>query len=769
MFLRRSLLAIAIGTALPVVVMAADNAEEKPAELTAIEVKADVITEPQSTAQQVQVVSAKTLTEQQAQNLDDVVRFIPGVTTTQLGSRFGGNGFNIRGMEGDQIAITVDGLSLGETLDPATYRNYDFFRSTRSGIDIDSMKQVEIVKGADAIAAGSGALGGAVLFVTKDPADYLNAEGNDTHVGLNAGFSGMNDEVTLGGTIANRSGKLETLLVYTNREGHEAKNASDIELSTIKGADRNLNDPLDFKSDNVLAKLQYQLTDTQRVGVTGEYYKQSSVLNNLSRANDTTYQTRVGDDEVERKRIGAQYEWIAATTLADTLNARIDYQTSLNSGVTTILTSSCTGAANGNVSPCYRQENRKFEQDLLKLSLAADKELLLNNVRHQLIYGVTAERKNVESTWLDYRWVGTTDELASVTTDADQVPETDVNNYSLYLRDVISFAERWQLRLGARYDYLKYSPKLDDQFTDNSGTVTDIDFSSFTWQANLQYQITEAHQVWGQVARGFRAPTANDMFSPTSTIQATVADTGEVVTLWRTVSNKDLKAETSLNLELGYRYITPKLQFELSIFQDTYDNLIESVTKIQNPDVQYEGNSDLGATYTTVDNVGETEVKGFEVSASWRITDSFSSRFAYSYNEGEKKASGDPLQSIIPPSAVLGFRYDAENWNTQLNITHSEKKKTEDATSTTPTYLEPVPLYFSESFTVVDLMTTVDVTSNLQLRAGVYNLFDEEYMLWQRIRSVQNNGATFGGTTATGIQRYTEPGRHVKLSVSYRF
>jgi hemoglobin/transferrin/lactoferrin receptor protein len=105
----------------------------------------------------------------------------------------------------------------------------------------------------------------------------------------------------------------------------------------------------------------------------------------------------------------------------------------------------------------------------------------------------------------------------------------------------------WTLRLGGRFDSLKYSPELDEQFSDDSQTVADVDFTAFTWQTNLTYQITKAHQVWAQAGRGFRAPTVAEMYSPTSLISRTEQATGNVVDdLWSSVANPDLKAERSL-------------------------------------------------------------------------------------------------------------------------------------------------------------------------------------------------------------------------------
>lgn len=726
-------------------------------------------------SKQTQQLSATELQQQQAQNIADVVRFVPGVTTTDMG-RFGSNGFNIRGLDGDRVAITVDGLALGETLDPPTFVAYEFFRSARGGVDIDALKQVEIIKGADAITAGSGALAGAVLFVTKDPADYLVPQGDDSHLGLKAGFSGLNDETSFSTTLANRSGKLESLLVYTRRDGAENKTARAGE--NISGAGRTLADPLDYSSDNILAKLQYQLTDAQRLGWTGEYFKQYSELDNQSRL-DSTYLSRHGDDEIERKRFGLQYEWLAAQTFADSVNATLDYQSNYTNGVTTMLTTGCSGATNGEVSPCLRSEDRDFKQQQLKLALALEKELLGDSVQQQWLYGIAAERRSVEFSATDRRYVGQTDELASPpVVDPDQVPETDVTALSLYARDVIKLTPRWTLSLGGRFDVLKYLPEFDAQYSDNTQTVADVDFSAFTWQSNLTYQLDSTQQLWLQAGRGFRAPTVAEMYAPTSLVSRTEKATGEVVQgLLGSIANPDLKAERSLNLEAGYRYQSDSLLVGVSVFTDQYSDMIDTVVLLQNPDTVYEScfrgvcTESQGNPYTTMANTGEADVKGIELEAAWRISRAISSRLALSYNDGET-ASGEPLRSVNPASAVFGLRYDAASWDLTANISYSAAKKATDAYNADGSDAATYP-YLTDSYTVVDLMANYEISPQWRLSAGIYNLFDEEYYQWQRVRFVTNwvGSGVRGGVLpgGEGLQRYSEPGRHAKLAISYSF
>src|SRR5688572_22048257 len=136
------------------------------------------------------VVDSEQLEAEQAQNFEDAIRYVPGVSIVDLG-RFGDNGFNIRGLEGDRVALTIDNLPLAESVE--TTPAYEFFRTGRGSVDIDALKRIEIVKGADSITAGSGALGGAVMLTTKDPSDYLQSADDDSYFRVKTGYTSSTD------------------------------------------------------------------------------------------------------------------------------------------------------------------------------------------------------------------------------------------------------------------------------------------------------------------------------------------------------------------------------------------------------------------------------------------------------------------------------------------------------------------------------------------------------------------------------------------------
>ena len=139
------------------------------------------------------------------QSIYDIADTVVGVEVADFG-RFGSNGFTIRGMDSDRVAILVDGMSLGESLDPPGFGPYEFFSSGRNGVEVEHMNSVKIVKGADSVQSGSGALGGAVLFETKSAEDFLVSGEDETVIGFKAGYDARKSEQLYSVALANKIG-----------------------------------------------------------------------------------------------------------------------------------------------------------------------------------------------------------------------------------------------------------------------------------------------------------------------------------------------------------------------------------------------------------------------------------------------------------------------------------------------------------------------------------------------------------------------------------
>jgi len=139
-----------------------------------------------------QVITAKTIAEQQALNITDVLRNAGGVSA-QLNSPNSGASYTVRGFYAGGL---VNGL--------ATTSQY----GVNAGADqpVANIERVEILKGPDAILSGFSNLGGNVNVVTKKPsADERLAVGFDTgSFGLVRGVIDANNAITADKKLSGR-------------------------------------------------------------------------------------------------------------------------------------------------------------------------------------------------------------------------------------------------------------------------------------------------------------------------------------------------------------------------------------------------------------------------------------------------------------------------------------------------------------------------------------------------------------------------------------
>lgn len=756
------------------------------------------------------VINADKIDAEMISDIYDTVRYIPGVTVNTTGNRFGDNGFNIRGLEGDAVAITVDGISQGESLDPITFSRYGMYSSTRNNIEPESVKTIEILKGANSVVAGSGALGGAVMYTTKDADDYLAASGDDFAGSVKGGYDGRNEETLLSATLAGRVGQLEGLLVLTKRDGSETKAHSN--GANIEGPERGQANPFDSKKLNVLAKLNYALGDNHEIGLVFENFENESQGTPLSRQSASYYDFYTFD-ESNRDRIGLTYQWEGQSRLFDSVDVALNSQEIYTRG-STFFSYVSRGVS------YLRNEDRNYTQKSLSFDVDLGKEVTLSDVKHSLVYGLAFEQTDVENSLQDIRYndltigSGLKDDYPII--DPSWVPKTTSDIFTLYVTDTVEVSEQLTFQGGLRYDKRSYQPEVDETFVDSSGeSVTDSDFSALTWAANLRYEFLPKHTITAGVATGFKAPTTQQLYLGTDgtsifedSVRTVDADTGNVSydstgvteTDLNSVTNPNLDAESGINYELEYQYQGDSGYVNVAVFQSDYTDFIINLTHSRAFETtinQASLNSRVpGCTDAVVDdscwsveevtqdewgvptNIGKVTVSGYEIEAGWEITNGLLATFAHSHASGEYTNSvdgsvdssadgnfekGQELESIAPDTTILGLDYlqGDGNWGASIHATFYDRKDQKEYFSAT---------FYSEKSTVVDLSAFYNVTENLVVRAGVTNLLDEEYSLWQSVRLVrEGSGGFFGGVSENGIQRFNESGREVSLNMTYTF
>ncbi|MBP6344829.1 MAG: TonB-dependent receptor, partial [Neisseriaceae bacterium] len=261
------------------------------------------------TAANVSVINRKGLDKAGASNIKDAIRYEPGVNAVADPVRYGNAGFNIRGIEGNRILMMIDGVRLPESY--AAGRGNGAIAG-RDLVEFDTLRQVDIVKGPYSSLYGSDALGGVVNYASYKPEDFVDEE-KPWYLGLKQSYDSANKGHATTVSAAGQKGIASGLIMYTKRKSDEYKNRGHLD---IEGAGRTKPNPLDFTSDNVLAK-GVLAEGAHRLEGTVEYHKRTTEVTDLTALTRSGPIPRTGmrtnlqnsNDEAKRQRFGLTYTY----------------------------------------------------------------------------------------------------------------------------------------------------------------------------------------------------------------------------------------------------------------------------------------------------------------------------------------------------------------------------------------------------------------------------------------------------------------------------
>jgi len=303
---------------------------------------------------------------------------------------------------------------------------------------------------------------------------------------------------------------------------------------------------------------------------------------------------------------------------------------------------------------------------------------------------------------------GTTNDVA--------VPDSDQRGYGLYAQDEITLSPRFQLAVGARADRFTFVSKDDPHY---QGTPFDVDETAGSGNVSARYQVTKNVALTALVGRGYRAPNIQErsFFG--------FASTGDTYIN----QNPDLKSETSLNYELGFKVRYARYSGGFNVYQNNVNDFIG---------LAFLGPDDSGLEQAQFQNTERATIRGAEFQLETYLTDSWTAFGNLTYIRGTDDKTGDPLPLIAPVKGVLGVRYQQPRWWGELD-TRMVARQDE-----VPTGYEQTP-----GFAVVDLRGGYEFNMGLTLQAAVENVGNVAYHEPFNVR--------------------LEPGRNVKLSVGYKF
>ena len=754
-------------------------------------------------------VRRQALDKQMVSDESDLVRYDPGISVVE-GGRSGSNGFTIRGVDKDRVAINVDGLAQAESRSSEAFQElfgaYGNFNANRNTSEPENFSEVTLNKGADSLKSGSGALGGAVNYKTKSASDYVSEE-KPYHLGIKGGYIGRNSQKFSSITAAGTWLGLDALMVYTRRFGKETKNNSDAADTVItdnkqswspnagstnygsRGIARSKPDPQNWENISTLFKLGYNFNDKNRIGWIYEDSRTdrtTTELSNMWAANwkgEALGDTRSRQDISYRKRIGFEYKNQLDKGPWDNLNLRYDRQTiDMSTWTWDLPTDYNRSGVNSDVYHMFRnirQKNTQFGAD-------AEKQIDFSKLVWAMQYGLGGSQNDNDNRDHSY-WVRLYDPKYQTSNNQEltMLVESSSKNRFAYWNNTFQFGDSSQYRLnaGVRYDNSSSKAKDNPNYTPAiRGQIpylgSERKHSGFSYGLGLDWKFTPYLNLLAKYSTGFRAPTSDETWllfpHPDFYLKA----------------NPNLKAETAKNFELGLAGSGKAGNFKLSGFQTRYRNFIELTymgVSSDNPNSpNYAPISDGTALVSSPvwqnQNRSSAWAKGLEFNGTWNL-DSIGlpqgthAGVNVSYIKGKAKQTNGqetPINALSPWSAVYNLGYDApsKRWGINAYLTHTAAKKPSDTVHSSDDLNNPWPFAkHSKAYTLFDLTGYVNLGKYFTLRAGAYNIGNKKYYTWESLRSVREFGTVnrVDNKTHAGIERFTSPGRSYNFTLEAKF
>ncbi|MDD3788173.1 MAG: TonB-dependent receptor [Petrimonas sp.] len=438
-------------------------------------------------------------------------------------------------------------------------------------IPVSNIQRIEIVKGATSALYGSGAMGGVINIITKNPTKEAK-----TDIALS--YGSMNTQIASVSTM----GQVESVgyLISGERATSDGYNpetpANTKPYTRDKGVER----------DNLNAKLTYDIDETSSAFVSASYYD-----------NETTGALAI-DNYVphyqEHKTYTAGYKKIFGEGNELLLKAFIkdeysDYD-SVNSAKTAVqYESSSTNDDRGGT---------------IQVTLPYTEDPLFGT--STLVAGADLRQGNIDR-FNDY--IDGSDKEIKI--------QGSQKYIGLFLQDEIFIGQNWIINIGGRYDSWK---NYDGHGYDSSLATTDTYYSAtttngFSPKIGIVNHLTEATSFRASAGSAYRAPTLSDLYN-------TYVYGSRI---W--YGNPDLKPEKVTSYEVGFdQTVFDEGKLSVTAYQNDAKDFFYYVTAV--PPEGY-------TAAQTKTNVGKVKIQGIEVDVSYPLTSQLQVFANYTYNKSK--------------------------------------------------------------------------------------------------------------------------------------
>jgi len=689
----------------------------------------------------VDVLSGEDLNPALVQDIRDLIRDTPNVSVKRAPQRFGGvnnatgrdgnSGFNIRGLEGNRVLLTVDGIRMPRemvsgTLGPSAFGR-DYF-------DLGLVSRVEILRGGSSALYGSDGLAGMVAMFTTEPQELLK---NGQKLGGRAlvGYSSEDGMKRIGATVAGKPNDgLQWLLGANVTRSQELDNMG---TNAALNSTRTAPNPQKDKQAALLGKVVLTPGGGQKHTFSLEHVNRDGSVEAYTGRARTTGRTPAtswdvtdldGTSDMGRARLSWDGRFKPGSGWADELRAMVALQRSDSQEVTLERRTNLSGV----VLP-LRSRDVTYKENLVQAVLQAEKTWpLASGWSNKLVYGV-----DVSSTRMDNLVTGT-EPPSSETYPLKRFPKTTEQQAALFVQSELA-SHRWSVIPALRYDRFKLNAAKDALYPLNPASLSD---GAWSPKLGMIFRATDAVNVYGNLASGFKSPGAAQLNSFFENV------TGR----YKTVPNPSLKPETSRTLELGVRGQTGVVDWDAAAFHGRYKDFIEELVQVSGTGAP--GNP---LVFQSV-NKQAVRISGFEVKGAVKVSPATGIKFALGHTQGRDTAANKPLNSVNPRKFLVGVDHKVGAWDLGATVMHVAAKDTGDIHNTlTGTSTQ----FATPAYTTLDVKASWTIQKGIRLTAAIHNLTDKKHWEWTNVRGIASNSAV--------LDSYTAPGRSFSVALVSEF
>ena len=645
------------------------------------------------------------------QDIPVLMNFLPSVvTTTDAGAGVGYTGIRVRGSDATRVNVTINGIPYNDAESQGTFwvNMPDFASSTES---------LQLQRGVGTSTNGAGAFGASLNLLT----DGFSQEAYGQVSTSMGSFKTLRNNVKFSTGLLNEHIELSGRLSKINSDGYIDRARSDLDSYFLQAA---------YKDESTLIKALlfggHEITYQAWYGIDAQTLREDRTFNPSGIYTDENGETQFYDNEVDNyKQDHAQLLWNEQLSDFWSTNIALHYtrgrgffeQYREDDDFSTYGFEPLTvDGAEVNTTDLIRRRwldndfygtvfSAKYAKDRLSLIMGGGFNKYEGDHFGEVIWARFASNSDYKDRYYD-----------------DTSSKTDFN---IYTKANYQLTDQWSLYGDLQYRTVGYKANGED-----TGLVDDT-FNFFNPKAGITFDLNRNNNFYFSYAVANREPNRNDY------------------------ENGNPKPERLHDFELGWRYLSSKVQLNTNVYYMNYKDQLVLTGEL----------NDVGAPLRA--NIGDSYRLGLEIDANIKFNDRFNMRpnVAVSSNknldyfidrDGSLRDLGNTTIAFSP-SIIAGNVFTYTPFEA-LNVSLLSKYVGEQYLSNTDTEASKLDAYFTTDFNITYELKLNRILKSIVFSGLVNNIFDEKYV---------SNGYTYLDDFSTPGNSFEVQGYYPQAGINF--